>query len=60
MGLEVALIPFLPWLTEAWLWSKSVYIAVISSTIYHWDKPHGFCENVNSAGYDVGGVFYCL
>jgi hypothetical protein len=37
-----ALIPFLPWLTEAWLWSKSVYIAVTISTIYHWDKPHGF------------------
>ena len=48
---------FLPWLTEAWLWSKSVYIAVISSTIYHWDKPHGFCETY-SRGYD--GVFYCL
>jgi hypothetical protein len=60
MIIEAAIIPFLPWLTEAWLWSKSVYIAVISSTIYHWGKPNGFCENVNSAGYDVGGVFYCL
>tara|TARA_B100001029_G_C14770267_1_gene290844 strand:- start:33 stop:206 length:174 start_codon:yes stop_codon:yes gene_type:complete len=57
MGLEAAIIPFIPWLTEAWLWSKSVYIAVISSTIYHWDKPHGFCETYRQ-GYD--GVFYCL
>ena len=52
MGLEV-IIPFLPWFTEAWLWSKSVYIAVISSTIYHWDKPHGFCTEamMSSQGY---------
>ena len=57
MGLEAAIIPFIPWLTEAGLWSKSVYIAVISSTIYHWDKPHGFCETYGQ-GYD--GVFYCL
>ena len=51
---------FLPWLTEAWLWEKSMNIILISTTIYHWDKPNGFCENVNSKGYDVGGVFYCL
>ena len=55
-----ALIWFLPWLTEAWLWEKSVHIAIISSTIYHWDKPNYFCEKVNSQGYDIGGVFYCL
>ena len=51
---------FLPWLTEAWLWEKSMNIILISTTIYHWDKPNGFCENVSSQGYDVGGVFYCL
>ena len=51
---------FLPWLTEAWLWEKSMNIILISTTIYHWDKPNGFCENVNSQGYDVGGVFYCV
>ena len=55
-----AIIWFLPWLTEAWLWEKSINIVVITSTIYHWDKPNGFCENVNSQGYDVAGVFYCL
>ena len=55
-----ALIWFLPWLTEAWLWEKSVHIAIISSTIYHWYKPNYFCEKVNSQGYDIGGVFYCL
>ena len=59
MGLEI-LIPFIPWFTEAWLWSNSVYIAVVTSTAYHLDKPHGFCEKVNSAGYDIHGVFYCL
>ena len=43
MGLEV-LIPFIPWLTWSWLWKNSIWIALISSTIYHWDKPHGFCS----------------
>ena len=60
MGLIEVLIPFIPRLTYSWLWEKSVYIAVTISTIYHWDKPHGFCEKVNSAGYDYQGVFYCL
>ena len=59
MGLE-ALIPMIPWFTEAWLWSKSDYIAEFTSTVYNWDKPHGFCEKVNSAGYDINGVFYCM
>ena len=60
MIIEAAIIPFLPWLTEACLWTNSIWIAFVSSTVYHWDKPHGFCEKVNSAGYDVGGVFYCM
>ena len=60
MIIEAAIIPFLPWLTEAWLWTNSIWIAFVSSTVYHWDKPHGFCEKVNSAGYYVGGVFYCM
>ena len=42
MGLEV-LIPFIPWLTWSWLWENSIWIVLTSSTIYHWDKPHGFC-----------------
>ena len=58
--IELAIIPFLPWLTEAWLWTNAVYIAIVSSTIYHWGKPNEFCEKVNSAGYDIGGVFYCM
>ena len=59
MGVIESIIWFLPWLTEAWLWEKSINIVVITSTIYHRDKSSGFCENVNSAGYDIGGVFYC-
>tara|TARA_B100000519_G_C14187046_1_gene411258 strand:+ start:563 stop:742 length:180 start_codon:yes stop_codon:yes gene_type:complete len=58
--IEAAIIPLIPWLTEAWLWSKSIYIAIVSSTIYHWDKPNGFCEKVDRHGYDISGVFYCL
>ena len=58
MGIIEASIWFLPWFTEAWLWSKSVYIAVGVSTIYHWNEPHGFCEKVNALGHD--GPFYCL
>ena len=52
MILEV-IIPLIPWLTESWLWEKSVYIAVTISTIYHWDKPHGFCTQamMSSQGY---------
>ena len=57
MGLE-GIIWFLPWLTEAWLWSKSVYITVTVSTIYHWDKSHGFCNEIDASGFD--GVFHCL
>ena len=53
MGLEAALIPFIPWLTEGWVWANSVYIALVSATIYHWDKPHGFCSaaDLASRGY---------
>ena len=38
---------------EAWLWKNSVYIAIVTSTIYHWDKPHGFCTEamMASQGY---------
>ena len=52
MGLE-GILWFLPWFTEAWLWEKSVYITVTISTIYHWDKPHGFCTQamMASQGY---------
>ena len=59
MGLEI-ITPFIPWLTWSWLWENLIWITLVSSTIYHWDKPHGWCENVNSAGYDMSGVFYCL
>ena len=59
MGLEI-ITPFIPWLTWSWLWENLIWITLVSSTIYHWDKPHGWCENVNSAGYDMHGVFYCL
>ena len=53
MIIEAAIIPFLPWLTEGWLWANSVYIALVSATIYHWDKPHGFCSaaDLASRGY---------
>ena len=50
-----ALIPFIPWLTEAWLWSISDYKAMTISTIYHWDKPHGFCTEALKASQG-----YCL
>ena len=55
MGILEVLIPFIPWLTYSWLWEKSVYIAVTISTIYHWDKPHGFCTAAEIAKYG-----YCL
>ena len=49
----IEIIWFLPWFTEAWLWENSIWIALISSTIYHWDKPHGFCTQamMASQGY---------
>ena len=50
LGFEV-IIPFIPWLTWSWLWEKSIWIALISSTIYHWDKPHGFCTVVSGCRF---------
>ena len=58
MGLIEGTIWFLPWLTEAWLWEKSINIVVGISTLYHWDKHHGFCEKYGVGGWD--GPFYCL
>ena len=55
MGLE-AVIWFLPFLTEAWLWEKSVNIAIGLTVIFV--KPRNWCVDYDSAGYD--GVFYCL
>ena len=54
MGFEV-LIPFIPWLTYSWLWEKSIYIVLTISTIYHWDKPHGFCTEAQLAAQG-----YCM
>ena len=42
MGLIEGAIWFLPWLTEAWLWEKSINIVVGISTLYHWDLPKTF------------------
>ena len=59
-GLEAALIPFLapylPWLTYAWMWEKSVNIAIISTLIFQ--KPRNWCVDYDASGYD--GIFYCL
>jgi hypothetical protein len=51
-----ALIWFLPFLTEAWLWEKSVYIAIVGTVIF--TKPRNWCVDYDSQGYDT--LFYCL
>ena len=45
-----ALIWFLPFLTEAWLWEKSVYIAIVGTVIF--TKPRNWCVDYDSQGYD--------
>ena len=47
---------FLPFLTEAWVWEKSVNIAIMSTIIS--SKPRNWCADYDASGYD--GVFYCL
>ena len=56
MGLIEGAIWFLPWLTEAWIWEKSVNIAIGLTVIFV--KPRNWCVDYDSAGYD--GIFYCL
>ena len=56
MGLIEGVIWFLPIFTEAWLWEKSVNIAVGLTLIFA--KPRNWCVDYDSQGYD--GVFYCL
>ena len=56
MGLIEGIVWFLPWLTEAWFWEKSVNIAIISTILFA--KPRNWCVDYDSAGYD--GIFYCL
>ena len=51
-----ALIPLIPWLTESWLWEKSVNIAIISTIIF--TKQRNWCVDYDSQGYDT--LFYCL
>ena len=47
----------LPWLTESWLWAKSVNIAISATLLF--SKPRNWCIDYDtSTGYD--GVFYCL
>ena len=55
MGLE-AVIWFLPFLTEAWLWEKSVNIAIGLTVLF--GKRRIWCNEYDSQGYD--GIFYCL
>ena len=54
MGLE-AVIWFLPFLTEAWLWEKSVNIAIGLTVLF--GKRRNWCNEYDSQGYD--GIFYC-
>jgi len=57
MGLIEGAIWFLPWLTESWLWEKSIHLAIGLSLIFI--KPREWCVDYDTAtGYD--GVFYCL
>ena len=56
MGLIEGIVWFLPWLTEAWLWEKSVNIAIISTILFA--KPRNWGVDYDSQGYD--GIFYCL
>ena len=56
MGLIEGAIWFLPWLTEAWLWEKSVNIAIGLTLIF--SKPANWCSDYGAQGYD--GIFYCL
>ena len=56
MTIEAAIIPFLPWLTEAWLWEYSVKIAIVSTVIF--TKPRNWWVDYDSQGYDT--LFYCL
>ena len=51
-----ALIPLIPWLTESWLWEKSVNLAIGFTLIF--SKPRNWCIDYDAAGYD--GIFYCL
>ena len=50
------LIWFIPWLTEAWLWEKSVHITISFALIF--SSPRNWCVNYDSQGYE--GVFYCM
>jgi len=56
MGLIEGAIWFLPWLTETWLWEKSVNIAIGVTLIFV--KPRSWCVNYDAQGYD--SIFYCL
>ena len=56
MGLIEGIVWFLPWLTEAWLWEKSINIAIIGTFLF--TKQRNWCVDYDSSGYD--GVFYCL
>ena len=55
MGLE-AVIWLLRFLTEAWLWEKSVNIAIGLTVLF--GKRRNWCNEYDSQGYD--GIFYCL
>ena len=48
-----ALIWFLPWLTEAWLWENSVKIAIISTVLF--SKPRNWCVDYDASGARMVG-----